>query len=83
MIRRKRYSHHSLGDILFLSGCLRDFSLVFSSLTPMCGFLCLSYLEFTGLLESVNLCLSPNLVNFGYFFKFFWSCFLFSFWDAF
>ena len=76
--------------IIFLAALKRFFFiLVFSSLIMMCLawiFLCSSYLEFTELLESVCLCLLPNMGSFQplffpvffffpalYFFLFLWD----------
>ena len=55
-----------------VSDAFKIFSLVFGSLILMFS-LYLSCLKFTKFLESVNLCLSPDSVSFGYyFFHFFW-----------
>lgn len=82
MIRRKTYSKvFSMWGLVSLWLPTRFFS-GFQQFDVWWS-LCLSYLEVPGILESISLCLSPNLVNFGYFFRVFRSYSLFCSWDAF
>lgn len=88
MIRTKRL-WNCCSSVVMCCFSLIDFKIfsLWLSVVWLCCvgvFLYLSCLGFTELLQSVHLCLLPNLVNFGYyFFNFFWSHSLFSFWGTF